>query len=126
MKSMKPRSADKSAGKGRPHDAGSTTAILQAALELVAERGYHDATLEEIVARAKSSKPTSHDHRISRDQSYDWQKLSEVFQLSEEPLDCGHGIHCRRAVYIQPQLFDPLLHAAVGQDKVGYGKGDSK
>ena len=43
---------------GRPYDQASTGAILRATLAVLAERGYHATTLDEIAARAGSSKPT--------------------------------------------------------------------
>jgi AcrR family transcriptional regulator len=43
---------------GRPQQESPTIAILDATLEVLSERGYHDTTLDEIVARARSSKPT--------------------------------------------------------------------
>ena len=45
-------------GVGRPYDLASTSAILRATLAVLAERGYHATTLDEIAARAGSSKPT--------------------------------------------------------------------
>ena len=43
---------------GRPYDDSSTDAILRATLAVLAERGYHATSLDEIAARAGSSKPT--------------------------------------------------------------------
>ena len=43
---------------GRPYDEASTDAILGATLDVLARRGYHATTLDEIAARAGSSKPT--------------------------------------------------------------------
>jgi len=43
---------------GRPRSAESTTAILDAALELWMERGYHAVTIDAVAARAGVSKPT--------------------------------------------------------------------
>jgi len=44
--------------RGRPQSEAATAALMRATLAVVATRGYHAATLEEIVARAGSSKPT--------------------------------------------------------------------
>jgi len=44
--------------RGRPPSEASTAALMRATLAVVAARGYHAATLEEIVTRAGSSKPT--------------------------------------------------------------------
>jgi AcrR family transcriptional regulator len=46
------------ARRGRPQSEAATAALMRATLAVVAARGYHAATLEEIVARAGSSKPT--------------------------------------------------------------------
>ncbi len=43
---------------GRPRDDAATVSLLTATLTVVAKRGYHEASLDEIVARAGSSKPT--------------------------------------------------------------------
>jgi AcrR family transcriptional regulator len=53
-KRAKPRAPE----RGRPKDAGSTEAILQSTLALVAERGYHACSLDEVAARAQASKAT--------------------------------------------------------------------
>jgi AcrR family transcriptional regulator len=42
----------------RPFASDSTSAILRATLDLVATRGYHETSLDEVVAVAESSKPT--------------------------------------------------------------------
>jgi len=44
--------------RGRPQSAAVTAALMRATLDVVAARGYHAATVGEIVARARSSKPT--------------------------------------------------------------------
>ncbi len=44
--------------RGRPQSDAATGELMRATLEVVARRGYHTATLHEIVARAGSSKPT--------------------------------------------------------------------
>jgi AcrR family transcriptional regulator len=43
---------------GRPHDNASTAAILRATLDVLAEKGYAGTSLDEVVERAGSSKPT--------------------------------------------------------------------
>ena len=50
--------SDSARTRGRPQSEASTTELMRATLEVVAARGYHAATLHEIVARAGSSKPT--------------------------------------------------------------------
>ncbi|MCU0626606.1 MAG: TetR/AcrR family transcriptional regulator [Gemmatimonadaceae bacterium] len=44
--------------RGRPRRAESTDAILDAALAVLAERGYRAMTLDDVAARARASKPT--------------------------------------------------------------------
>jgi AcrR family transcriptional regulator len=44
--------------RGRPRDSACDAAIIEAALELTAERGYEGAKLDAIAARAGVSKPT--------------------------------------------------------------------
>ncbi len=46
------RAEGPSASRGRPTDPGATTAILDAALRLVAERGYRATTTEQVAAAA--------------------------------------------------------------------------
>ena len=43
---------------GRPHDSASTAALLRAALDTLAEQGYAGMSLDDVVARAGSNKPT--------------------------------------------------------------------
>lgn len=49
---------DKDTIRGRPRNVDTTHALLTATLEVVAQRGYHEASIDEIVERAGSSKPT--------------------------------------------------------------------
>jgi AcrR family transcriptional regulator len=44
--------------RGRPRDAGAREAILDATLELIAERGFHATTMDAIAARAGVGKNT--------------------------------------------------------------------
>jgi TetR/AcrR family transcriptional regulator, regulator of autoinduction and epiphytic fitness len=44
--------------RGRPQDAASTESILRHALAVLAKDGYHAMSLDEVVYRARSSKPT--------------------------------------------------------------------
>jgi AcrR family transcriptional regulator len=55
-------------GPGRPRRRGTDRAILNAALELVAERGYDGLTMEGIAARAGVAKTTVYRRWRSRDE----------------------------------------------------------
>ncbi|WNG89956.1 TetR/AcrR family transcriptional regulator [Mycobacterium sp. ITM-2016-00317] len=60
--------------RGRPVGADSEQTrrtIVRAAGELVAERGYHAATFQQIAARAGVSRPTLHYYYASREQLYE-------------------------------------------------------
>lgn len=61
-------------GRGRPVGADSEATrrnILDAAREVIAERGYHAATFQQIAVRAGVSRPTLHYYFANREQVYE-------------------------------------------------------
>ena len=68
---MRPRSRDVkssvSSRSGRPRNAALDDRFLDAALDLVAERGYDGVTLEEVARRAGSSRPSIYRRWPDRD-----------------------------------------------------------
>jgi AcrR family transcriptional regulator len=52
------RDRDAPRRRGRPRDAGAREAILDATLELLAERGFHATTMDSIAERAGVGKNT--------------------------------------------------------------------
>ncbi|MCE9571855.1 MAG: TetR family transcriptional regulator [Deltaproteobacteria bacterium] len=67
--SRKSRAADgRARGRGRPVTGGKSTAILDAALALFAERGYHGTAIPEIASAAGVAAGTIYRHFASKDE----------------------------------------------------------
>ncbi len=59
MTDVEPPTSDRSGGRGgRPRDPGRDTALLTAALDVLAEVGYERMTMDQVAARAGASKAT--------------------------------------------------------------------
>src|SRR5687767_3057624 len=54
-------------GRGRPPNPGRRDEVLDAALEMFAERGFHGATMPEIAARAGIATGTIYRHFASKE-----------------------------------------------------------
>src|SRR3954452_22309145 len=72
---------------GRPRSAESTTAILDAALALWMERGYHAVRIDAVAARAGVSKPTIYRRWPNRQQLL--VAVSQRFVAPAEVADLG-------------------------------------
>jgi AcrR family transcriptional regulator len=94
---------------GRPRDAGARNAILDATLELLAERGFHATTMDAIAARAGVGKNTIYRRWSSKEEHV----ADAIYDLSAD-LDVLEGDDLREILLHQIRDFmrlfaDPLI-----------------
>jgi AcrR family transcriptional regulator len=96
--------------RGRPRDAGARRAILDATLELLAERGFHATTMDAIAARAGVGKNTIYRRWAAKDDLIidAFSHFTADLELRADPDD---GVYSRLLEYVRSlaRLYaDPL------------------